>query len=306
MVVSIFTASDVLAADAQEPADPYAAQLLHSYHALYKTILREEHRVRQFTRQEYQRISSFQAGHNGNPLGFALRAALRQDANEELSFCAPLHTVHILVGDFDEHSGVFRRAPWNPLADFGLRALYHDHRATRHWSFRIPWDYEYSLVFQRREEGQLRSVVMYQPHMWRNTLLPGVFFPYDLTYEQDISLKPFSQQDVLLKKRRQESKGSLLTLGSFVQFALECFPVLCPTYQVPSSSEEREHLLELCLRACYGKRFYGNPTTFQVEGEEGTRHALPQWAQRWMVLWRDLPAEMRFGKEEVLAMLDCL
>ena len=75
---SIFTALDMLAADIQEPADPSVAQLLHSYHALYQTILSEEHQARQFTRREYQTISAFLAGHNGNPLGFALRAALRQ------------------------------------------------------------------------------------------------------------------------------------------------------------------------------------------------------------------------------------
>lgn len=45
---------------------------------------------------------------------------------------------------------------------------------------------------------------------------------------------------------------------------------------------------------------------YTAEGEIGIRHGLPQWAQRWMLLWHELPAGMPFGKEEVLALLDCL
>ncbi len=210
------------------------------------------------------------------------------------------------MGDFDEHTGVFRGVPWSPLEDPALQARYHDYRADRFWSFRIPPHYEHTLVFQTQEEGQVRSTVMYQPCMWQGSLLPGVFFPYDLTYER-LSSQSITTQDFLIHKRRREDPGGyLLTLGSFVQFALECFPALCPHYQIPSPSEGREHLLELYLRACYGKRFRVDQTTFQAEGEMGVRHSLLQWAQRWMLLWRDLPAGMHFGKEEVLAMLDCL
>lgn len=147
---------------------------------------------------------------------------------------------------------------------------------------------------------------MYHPNAWKNTLLPGVFFPYDLTYAR-LPPQPLTNQDYLIKKRRLETPGGyLLNLGSFVQFALECFPVLCPQYQIPSFEEDGEHLLELYLRACYGKRFQVDRTTFQAEGEGGIRHGLPQWAQRWMLLWRELPAGMPFGKEEVIAVLDCL
>lgn len=147
---------------------------------------------------------------------------------------------------------------------------------------------------------------MYRPDAWKNTLLPGVFFPYDLTYVQ-LPPQPLANQDYLIKKHRRESpSGYPLNLGSFVQFALECFPVLCSQYQIPSFEEGGEHLLELYLRACYGKRFRADRTTFRAEGERGIRYGLPQWAQRWMMLWHELPAGMTFGKEEVLAVLDCL
>lgn len=217
-----------------------------------------------------------------------------------------------MVGEFDEQEGAFQchdpfqEPTWSPLEDPALRASYHEHRSARHWLLYLPQGYPHTLALEQKE-GEYPGVhIMYSPGPVG--MLPGVFLPYDATYPLLEQQRLDTQGYVLHKQRLLQPGGYLLSLGTFVQFAIEAFPVLYPDYRIPERGKiGAEHLLELFLRAQYGKRFRVNRTSFLAEDDHGiSGHYVPDWAQRWMMLWDALPPGAPIGKEEVLALLDLL
>jgi hypothetical protein len=132
------------------------------------------------------------------------------------------------------------------------------------------------------------------------------YMPYDALYPR-VHKTQLNLYEYVVGKERLDQPGYPLNLGAFVHFALEFFPRRYPSYHLPDPlDQEGEHLLELFLRACYGKRFVVGTTSFHAEVDRGIQRRLPQWAIRWMQLWRQLPPGMLFGKEEVLCLLDLL
>lgn len=311
MIPMRFTAADILAPDEnEEPANPFEAQLLASYRQCMTDIIATEGKPRALTRKEYSHIAQFLSGHQGNPIGFALAVALRK-SEEGIPFLTSIRGERLVIGAFHEEAGAFQGRTWSPLEDPALRATYHEHRSSRYWLLYLPRDYPHTLALEQAEGEHLGVHVMYSPGPVG--MLPGVFLPYDATYPLlESHLLPQRRLDthgyVVQKLRLHQPDGYLLSLGTFAQFAVEAFPVLCPDYRIPERGQPgAEHLLELFLRACYGKRFRVNATSFLAEDDHGiSGHGMPDWAQRWMLLWNDLPPGSPIGKEEVLALLDLL
>ncbi len=132
------------------------------------------------------------------------------------------------------------------------------------------------------------------------------YMRYDARYPR-VRKQRLSLYDYVVSKERLDQAGYDLGLGAFVQFALEFFPGHYPSYHLPDPlDQEGEHPFELFLRACYGKRFMVGVTSFQAEDDRGIQRSLPQWAIRWMQLWRQLPPGIPVSKEEVLCLLDLL
>ena len=140
----------------------------------------------------------------------------------------------------------------------------------------------------------------------RTSHIPS-FILYDEMYLR-VQKKQLNIQEYVLQKERLEESGAyILRLGAFVQFALDAFPVLYPTYCIPDGKDAKgEHLLELFLHACYDKRFVVGATDFWAEDDNGVQRGMPQWAIRWMQLWRQLPPGVPIGRDEVCALLDLL
>lgn len=131
------------------------------------------------------------------------------------------------------------------------------------------------------------------------------YTPYDAGYLR-VQKKQLDLPAYVIQKERLDQDGYLLGLGAFVQFALEAFPILYPNYRIPDPLDMHgKHLLELFLHAYYGKNFKVLATDFWVE-DDSMRRAMPDWAIRWMQLWRKLPPGTLIGKEEVLGLLDWL
>lgn len=304
-----FTAADILGvSEKPDPEDLFESQLLHSYRSCMADIIRSEGKSRQFTRGEYQRIVSFLSAHNGNPIAFAQVAALRKSDDEVIAFVTQPPYEQIIVGMFDEQAAVFVGSTGLLVNDPDLHWSYHDHRSSRYWELRIPYDYPRMLVLEVAESGlPPRYYVMYRPAPLETPLL-GVYIPYDATYPLSSKQHLDARAYVLQKERVEHPTGYLLNLGAFVEFALEVFPVLYPTYRIPEQGQgESEQILEIFLRAHYNKRFQVGATTFWVVNEyERSEHPMPDWARRWAILWGALPTGSLIGKEEILSLLDLL
>jgi hypothetical protein len=292
----VFTSVEVLRPGEASELDPYEEQLRQSYHALLRDIIHQEGHPRQFTREEYWNIASFLADHNGNPLGFALCMALRKTTTVPIPFLAHRQTERVVVGHFDEHTGVFQKPPWHPLDDEALRASYRDHRSSRYWAFALPENYPHTLVKITLERGQERYHVMYRPEP--SVMIPGVFFPAELSSADMLSAGSMQQTS---------TEDNQLRLGTFLQFVLEAFPVLCPAYRVPrQASKPGTHLLELFLQALSGKAFAVSKTSFHAQSTPEKCYPLPPWAQRWYHLWQTLPPDMLIGKGEIMRLVNLL
>jgi hypothetical protein len=250
-------------------------------------------------------------GPPGQSPRFALAVALRQSEKESIPFLTSIHDERLIIGALEEEAGAFQGQTWSPLEDPALHVTYHEHHSSRYWLLYLPRDYPHTLALEQAEGDHPGIHVMYAPGPVG--MLPGVFLPYDATYPQLAPhLLPNRRLDingyVVQKLRLSQPDGYLLSLGTFAQFAVEAFPVLCPDYRIPERGKPgAEHLLKLFLRACYGKRFRVNATSFLAEDDHRiSGRGMPDWAQRWMLLWNELPPSAPIGKEEVLVLLDLL